>query len=53
MGINPIKPNYDLCIISTNHPTLKYPKTIKKDQNTRNLKTPKPLLLMAMPKSTK
>ena len=28
----PIRPNYDP-IISTNHPTLKYPKTTKNDQN--------------------
>ena len=30
----PIRPNYDPSIISTNHPTLKYCKTTKNDQNT-------------------
>ena len=30
--LDPIRPNYDQSIISTNHPTLIYPKTTKNDQ---------------------
>ena len=44
----PIRPNYDPSIISTNHPTLKYSKTTKNDQN-----TPKLLKMTKIPPKTK
>ena len=34
----PIRPNYGISIISTNHPTLKYPKPLKGPKHPLNLK---------------